>query len=483
VSGSRFVTLFILLAGKKFFVLVRFFRINDPYRLLGVLGLMVAASLALFIDPAPLLLEELKSMVLGDVLGEGRRLYSDVMTDKAPLAAWIFSWMQSLFGPSLTARHVLSLLILFFQVSFFTVILINNKAHHENTYLPGLIFGVLAIFSFDMISFSEELIASTLLLFAINNLLKEVEFRIQRESIIFNLGLYLGLASLVVFSYLVFLPGVLIILAIFTRVNFRKVFMLLYGFLLPHALLWVLYFFREDLPALFQQYYYANSIPPNGVDLSLPSILFMLAAPLLFFLLSLIMLNREARFTRYQSQILQIMFLWLVLSAVQIVISRDIAPARFITVLPPLAYFISHYILLIRRRHLAELTTWLFIASVISVLYLSRYERIKVVDFAPMFVTPSSSEIKDKRILLLKEDWGLYKQNRLATGFLEWRLARDIFENPDYFENLALINRQFHSDPPEVIVDPDNLMQGIFYRLPHWQSKYHREGDYYLLNK
>jgi len=176
-------------------VLLRFFRINDPYRLLAIFVLLVLIGIGFFLDPVATTLSELKAMVLGEALNSGKSLYTQVHTSQPPLAAWLFGWQEWLFGRSLTARHLTAFLLIFLQGAYFAILLINNKAQSENTYLPAFLFGVVCFFSFDMLVLSPELIASTLLLFALNNLFKEVEFRIQRDDTLLLLGVYLGLAS------------------------------------------------------------------------------------------------------------------------------------------------------------------------------------------------------------------------------------------------------------------------------------------------
>ena len=157
-------------------MLLRFFRINDPYRLIGLLLILMLASLPFFISPSNMLLSELKSMVLGEAIAEGKLMYIQVFDDTPPLASALFGFMDLIFGRSLGARHAVAFLIIFFQASYFAVLLINNKAYTENSYLPSLIFGLLCFFSFDLIAFSPELLASTILLFAINHLFHEIEF-------------------------------------------------------------------------------------------------------------------------------------------------------------------------------------------------------------------------------------------------------------------------------------------------------------------
>ncbi|NJN41473.1 MAG: hypothetical protein HC811_03755 [Flammeovirgaceae bacterium] len=69
--------------------------------------------------------------------------------------------------------------------------------------------------------------------------------------------------------------------------------------------------------------------------------------------------------------------------------------------------------MLIRRKRVAEVMTWIFIAGTISTSYLSRYQKINSVDYSDYFSPPSKLEgqIQDKRIMILGEDWSLYTIN------------------------------------------------------------------------
>jgi hypothetical protein len=462
-------------------VLLRLFRINDPYRLLGIFALLVVLSFWFFIDPAALTLNELKSIVLGESLTNGKSLYAELFTNTAPFASWVFGWMEFLFGRSLKARHSVSLFIIFFQGAYFAILLINNKAQNENTYLPALIFGILGLFSFDMLSLSGELLASTFLLFALNNLFKEIEFRIQQDSILLNLGVYLGIASLFVFSYVVFLPGALIILVVFTRTTLRKILLLVFGFCFPHLLLMIYYFTKGDFNFLWSNFYLGNDWFQENL-ISLWALVCLSAIPIIYFLLSLIMVNREARLTKYQAQLLQVMFLWLAVAMVELFVAGKMTPARVITFAPPLAYFTSHYLLLIRRKWIGEIMLWIFIGGTIAMSYLARYGKINGIDYTGLFCKESNyKQLTGKKILVLGTDWGLYKQSTLASYFYDWPLSRTYFENPDYFENVVLIDRSFTQDAPEVIVDTNNLMEKVLLRNPKLKSKYTRSGDLYLL--
>ena len=381
-------------------MILSFFRINDPYRLLGLLIILILIGVSAFLFPNEMLLNELKSMVLGEAIADGKLMYIQVFDDTPPLSSALFGLMHIVFGKSILARHLIALLIIFFQASYFAILLINNKAYAENTYLPALIFGLLCFFSFDIVSFSSELMASTMLLFAINHLFHEIEFKIQQDDIVLKLGVYLGLATFLVFSYWVFLLLSILILIVLTRAGFRKIMLLIFGFLFPHALLLTLYYLWGESGLLWRNFYVSNLTVSGEMLMSTKSLFILSAVPLAYFVFSIFMVNREARFTKYQSQLMQVMFFWLLFSLLQVFVARAITPASLVTFIPPLTYFISHYLLLIRRRWRAEIMLWLFVIGLQSVNYLSKSNRIQSVDYAQLFPLASENptEISNKKV-------------------------------------------------------------------------------------
>lgn len=461
-------------------MLLRFFRINDPYRLLAVLLAIILLSLPLLINLMPVTLQELKMILLGEILNQDKSLYAQVWDDTPPLTAFankVFYW---LWGRSVLAPRMLTTLFIFFQAAFFAIVLINNKAYNESTYLPAFIFAILCFYSFDLLTLSPELLGSTFLLFALNNIFKEIEFRIQREETILNIGLFIGVASLFIFSYTWFLPGALVVLIVFTRLSVRKAFVLLFGYGFPHAVLMTICYFTGDFSELVRFFYLPNF---SLSSISLISIkgFFMLAwVPVLYFVFSLIMLNREARFTKYQSQILQVMLLWLIIAFIEIIFTRERTPHSLLTFVPPLAYLISHYHLLIRRKRIAETMLWLFLIGIITMSYWSRAGKLnsfKVQAFLPAASTPS---ITGKKIMVLSDELSIYQSNTIASSFLNWSLVQPIFQDASEYENVIMVNELFRNNKPDVIIDPQNYLGKFLQRIPALQRQYKREGENYV---
>ena len=257
--------------------------------------------------------------------------------------------------------------------------------------------------------------------------------------------------------------------------------LLIFGFALPHALLISFYFFWDHQADLFQNFYAPNFTFISVELVSLKSIFVLGIIPITYFFFSLIMLNREAHFTKYQSQLMQVMFLWLMVALVEIFITRERTPHSFYTLIPPLAYFITNSFLLIRRKRVAELMLWILIIALSMVSWASLNGRITPVSYASIFMRKMNdgTSFKDKRILVLENEVSRYSQNRMAGYFLNWNLSKQIFTHPDQFENVILIYQSFQQDPPDIIIDKENLMNAVLERIPILKTKYKKEGNFY----
>lgn len=464
-------------------MLLGFFRINDPYRLLGVILIVALLGIPQLIYPPEVLLMDLKYSIVGEAVAQGKWLFTQVIDDTAPVFAMSYGVKDLIFGRSLVAIKVIALLIVIFQSAYFAILLINNKAYTENTYVPALIFALLNFISFDVLSLSPELLGSTVLLLALNQLFHEVEFKIQRDDIVLKLGFYLGISTLFLFSYWPFLIICTFILIAFARATFRKIMLMLFGFALPHLMFVMIYFYRGELGMLWSHFYLPNLTFSGEMLVSTKALFVISAIPLAYFVFSIFMMNREARFTKYQSQLMQIMFLWTLTAVAQVLIARSISPASLLPTIPPFAYFISHYLLLIRRRWRAELMTWLLLIGIVSINFLAQRDRLSSVNYDALFVKKDRQlSIMDKKIMNLGDEIEVYSGNIFGGIFLNWKLSAKYFTNLSDYKSLELVASCFAIDPPEVIVDPDDSFREVLKFMPDLRGRYRRSGNYWLLS-
>lgn len=460
--------------------MLRYFRINDPYRLVGLFILLLIIYLPLFIDPPPITEPELKNILVGERIHEGSKMYAEVADNTAPLAAWFHALMDVFFGRSLLARHILAFFLLFFQSLYLGIIFITKKVFNENTFIPSLIFSLLIFFSFDTLQLSNELIGSGFLLLALNNVFREIEFRQPRDETTFNLGLYISLASLFHFPYVIFLFGTLVTLFLFARANARKFLLLVFGFALPHLFVLTITYLNGSLGNTWQYYYLSNM--SFGAEFYVPfkGLLMLGAIPAFYLVVSIIMLNRLARFSKYQSQMLQSIFLWIGFCFIYFLFCKDLRPQTLIVLAPALTFLFTHFLLLIRRKKFAEMNTWILLVGIVLITYLARYGVISSVDYSKLFVKSAPALFENKGVLVLTDENHHYLKNRAATPYIQWELAKETFEHPEYYESLTDVYVAFKKEMPEVIVDPNNLMSPFFDRMPEFKPRYYREGDLYV---
>lgn len=459
--------------------MLRYFRINDPYRLLGLLGILLVIYLPLLIDAPPITHPELKSILVGEVANQGNSLYIDIVDQTAPLAGLFDRILELIFGRSLVARHILVMFIIMSQATYVGIVFINKKAFAESTFIPSLVFVILFSVSFDTLSLTHELLGSGFLLLALNNLFKEIEFREQRDESIFNLGLFISFASLFSFAYVMFLVAAIVILAIFTRLELRKYLLLIFGFLLPHLMVISIYYLRDGLASLVEFYYLPNLSFGGQALMSGKSLWILGIIPLLYLVVSFVFLNREARFTKYQSQLVQAMFFWMVFGFLQVFYSKELRPQSFITLIPAISFFISHFLLIIRRRKFAEINIWILLNGVVALNYFTRYNTLSAVRYDRLTVHQSknASHLQGKKVLMLDDNPGIYLSNKAGSVFLNWDLTREIFEHPEYYENVVRVNKALAENSPDVIIDPQNLFRGYLERIPSLKEKYILTGS------
>ena len=461
-------------------MLIRYFRINDPYRLVAVLVIMLVIYMPLFINNPGITIPELKSILIGERLNEGKDMYLSVVDSTAPLTAWFHESMESLFGRSLLARHIIAFILIFLQGAYLGMMFITRKVFNENTYIPSFLFCLLFFISFDTLALTGDLIGSSFLLLALNNLFKEIEFRVQYDETIFNLGLFVSIASLFSFAFSIYILWVMIVLVFFTRSTPRKFLLLVFGFLLPHLLVISIAYLNDSLGKMWEFYYLANLTFKRDVLMNAGGILTLCILPLVFLVISVVMLQRDARLSKYQSQVLQIMFLWIGFTLIYFFYAKNVRPQNLIVFIPALALIFTHFFLSIRRRKFLELNSWALILGIIIIGFLVRYGKLDAVNYSNLLVRDGSGSIRNKKVAVLSNDLSWYKSNQLGLPYLNWKLSQDIFQNPDYYENITEVYHHLNIDHPDAIIDPEDLLVPFFNRFPQERMKYSKEGDVYL---
>jgi len=378
------------------------------------------------------------------------------------------------------AYEITSLLIVFFQCFLFNKLLLKNKAYNENTYIPGLIYAVLISYFFDFFTLSPFVIGLTFLLLALNHIFSHIEVRAKRDEKILNIGVYLGIASLFYFPFIVFLPATLLIFLFFTGTIPRRYLLVLFGFSLPFLLIGCYFLILGRLNDLLYNFIFSPLFYKTWY-FSLTSAIILFGVPLIYLLTSWVALGQKGRMTNYQSRLSQCMFIWFFFSVVFVVIGDSHTPNLYQIFVPVLGYYLGHYFLLFRRKFLAEISFSALFLSMVLLNYGTYYGFFftsKYIDNGSYMVTTSMDKaVSGKRLLVLGENLNHYYDNSMATPFLNWQLSKRVFTNMDYYDNLTMILKGFKKDMPEVIIDENEIMPGILAKIPYLKDRYEKEAD------
>jgi len=464
--------------------MIRFFSANDPYRLIFVLFTMAGLGWYAHTALPDLSLTDIRGMAIGEMLSEGKIMYSEIWDSTGPITAMANWVMESIAGRNNGFRHFVTIVIFFLQAGYFGILLNQNRAFDQYSYLPSLLYGVLVFVSLDNISFSREVLATSFLMLAIDKVFVQIQFRNQTYPNIHVLGIFLGLASLCVLGYSIFFPATILILLITTRVNFNVLALITLGFLFPHLVLIFIHLSKGSLTELWLNYYAVHFTTSGTSYIGILGILSIAALPLLYLIFGLLKGSGSIRLTKYQSQISSIMIIWLIFGTIEILISRQRTAQTMIVCIGPVAYFVHYFLIRIRKKWLAESMLWIFLIGVPVIASIALKGKIKTVDYLKIFPSAITTQpLQNKKILVLEDNMNFYRTNRCASWFLEWELSEKLFSSDLSYKKIALINKAFHSDLPEAIVDPSNLMAGIFYRLPELEKHYTKTAFGYTLSE
>jgi hypothetical protein len=424
----------------------------------------------------PLLIPELSWMLVGEQMNRGFMLYRDIWDNISPLSGMVYWAIDSLFGRSQLAYQAAAAMISVFQILYFNYVIRARDVFSEKTYVPGVIYALFLSVSFDLATLSPMLMGSTFLLLAWGAMLTMLQRR-QITNDIFEMGLYIGIATLFYLPMALFSIWAFVCLLFYTGTSFRQHILGFFGSVFP-LLMVVLFFYlnngvedvnRNLLTSVFQVRQY------NLNDFS--ALIITLIIPLAVGFVGFMRMLTNNRIVNYQSRIQQIAAIWFIVSVLTIPLMQYLAPMQFILFVPVMAYFATYYFQSFKRRWIAELLFIGMFGGIALIQYqglLSMTPRLTVGRLENLRAKPAllPAEIRNKRILVIGEDEGEYLNNFTATPYLNWDLARYDLENLDNFDSVIHIYDNFRQDPPDYIIDKENLMPKLLDRVPALRKRY-----------
>ncbi|MEZ0539018.1 hypothetical protein [Fibrella arboris] len=457
--------------------MLSFFRSFAPYQYFSLLVVLLLIRLPLLVSPLPLLIPELNWMLVGEQMRQGYTLYSGIWDSVSPFSAGVYWLIDLTVGRSQTAYWTVATALSIFQLIYFNYMMNAREVFPERSFWPGLFYTLFLNLSFDCVTLSPVLMSLTFLLLAFGTLIRQLGRQGATDEV-FEVGIYIGVAALFYLPSGLFIIWASLSLLFFTGATFRQHSLTIFGFAFPILLVVFYYYFMNSLDD-FNRNLLTSVFRVRQYDLSdFRTLFFSLIVPLTVGVLGFLSLfNSVNRYVNFQQRCQQIMLMWAITAVLTIPLMPFLAPMLFLLFVPPMAFFAVLYFASVRRVWLRELTFLGVAMAIAGILYQGAMRVVpglEVGRLSNLQVKPSTlpDYIRNRKVLIIDEDLSGYRYNQPATPYLNWDLAKYDLRNLDSYEAVIDIYDNFRQDPPDYVVDRQQVIPKLFQRVPALAALY-----------
>ena len=447
--------------------MLSFFRVNDPFRLIGIGVYLLILTLAyLLINPFSFTTTQLSWILLGERVGEGFLLYRDIIDNTGPLSAAFFRIVDFLFGRSQLAYDLIGRALIIFQILYWNSILIKFRAFEENTYLPAIIMAALFHFCFDMISLSPALLGSCFLILALGQLFSQTVLQKETTESTLLIGLYAGIATGFQPNYLLFLPYLIFTGMAISGFSFRQLMLSLIGYFLPIILIGVFYFWREGLKEALE--IWPLSFLTKKTNFQSVFDWFTLGAfPILLALIGYFIASVLRGSTINQQKQRQLIVLWLIFSAFEFLLIKRQAAYQLVIFIPALTYLITQFFINFKKGLISNLSFYLLIIGlpIASWWYWQNFS-------SPNYLVQETQESYTPSLMIMGNDLTPFQKSSLGGPFLNYELSKIYLEKERGLPEKARIYQLLQTQKASQVLDPNGDFKALLEQFPSLQKDY-----------
>jgi len=408
---------------------------------------------------------ELKWLLLGEWLNQGFRMYAQTFDYTGPLATFIYKYLYLIFGRSYFIHYGLSSVVIIFQAGIFNQLLLKNKAYDENSYMPAFLYMLLMVTVPDFMTLSPQLLSLTFVLLSLRNVLRRID-NLATDELFLNSGFFLGIAVMIHLPTIIYFVILLFALILFSTAATRRLLLYLFSFLLAFSLCTLYFYWRGDTLIFLDSYVIQNLVLNARAPFDFQSALIACVPFIFILLLSVFKTWSAARLTNYQQKIHQVIWLMFLGGGVTFFLSNEKSLHELVFMVPVIAYFWTHYFILLKRR------IFKFIMPAFMILGLLYYSVFNYQsNLEDLTVTPILAE---EQVMVLGADLNYYAESKMLTPCFDKHLTILAFEGLAYYHNSASFNQLFQKADPEVFIDLMGIMPEMMHRFPTIEKEYRK---------
>lgn len=444
--------------------LIRFFRINDPYRVLFVFLILIALRVIYGLIGMPLSWLEFKHLLLGEWLAQGFSMYTETFDYTAPLSAWTYQGIDALFGRSRIVHWIISGLLVVFQAAYFNRTLLTNKVLSEPNYVPAFLYVIFSIATFDFFALSPQLMSLTFVIVSMDHLIRRMDNVAGDELFLFP-GFYLGLAGMFYLPSVAFFLVFLLAIILIVRAKPRRVVLYIHGWLIANALVLVIIYVLGNFEE-FWAAYFVEIFRQKIYYVSTQDLLVWMAIPSLFFLVSLFAaLGSREGSLHVKTQ--QFMLLILVAAIGVVLLGGTLSGVDLVFFMPVFTFFSTNYFLKIKKRMWRFLIPNVMILGSVCAPFVGLYFDL----FNDNLIVQNSDEVEEERVLVIGPISPIYLNAEIAGPFFDERIGKDRLEDLEYYNRAPVFLEIFNAAQPDLVIDEWKAMDRIEYRFPEIMEK------------
>ena len=449
--------------------MIRFFRKNDPFRLVFVFVFLIIIRLIQTYFISGTSYYGMKWLLLGEWLGNGYSMYSETYDYTGPIAMMIYKWLDFIFGRSYFAHQLLSSVLIILQAGIFNKTLLKNKVYNENIYLPAFLYMVIATSIPDFMSLSPQLISLTFVLLTLDIVLRRIN-NLVTDELFLKAGVYIGIATLIYLPSFVFLFVFFSTFILFSGAILRRLLIYIFGFIII-VVIYILYFYVVDDYEVFMRYFLIDGIFLSSLSSFYIQNILPLLIPYAFIcFLSILITWSIARLTSFQQKVKQVLWIMFFGGLSTFILSNEQSGHEIIFLTPFITYFLTHYFILIRRKLFKTLMPTLILAGLLCFSCYA-YQNLT----SPFSTIPNVQY--NEGTLILGENINAYSSIPMNSPCFQQQLSEKAFNGIDYFNSSGEVYSLLKKIDPLYIVDELNIMNNIMFRYPYFEKNYIKISD------
>lgn len=463
--------------------MLQFLKNFDPFRLLAVAIIALLARFYWFSEEL-ILIPSLQWLSIGEMMTDQKVLYKDIWTSLEPFSAGTYYFIDLIFGKSIVALRVLSLILCIIQAFLFNFYVSQTNIYDQKTAYPAFFYVLFSCINYDFFALSPVQLGVTFMLPVMYFLFKDVRMGEKSRNHFFA-GASLGVASLFYLPFACFIIFVIYSFAVFSSFDFKRFFQLLSAFAFPWLMVFSYYYLNgslnEVINNLIQSTFFSR--PQYYVDfysiikVGLPSAILTIVA--FFFTIS------KSNFLNFQYSSMKIMVMWFVNGLAAFLIMNEWGYFNLYIMVPVFTFFTVFLFLEIDRWWIKEGLFWTIIVSciVLHVYYKSiDIEKLKA-GTSSMLIDKNAvarfdgNAIEGKTILILGQNPVALIHNKQSTLYASWNLSLRHFGDLSNYTNVSSIYTNVLDPKPEYIFDETGIMPKLIERIPELATYYEPSYD------